>query len=46
MAVTQARGSNQIMDTSIPLSKLITDFLAGSDWNITNGNNNAVITGL
>lgn len=46
MAVTQARGSTQIKDTSVTLVKLVDDFLGGSDWNITNGANDAVITGL
>lgn len=46
MAQRQFRGSNQIMDSTIPLSKLVSDFLSGSDWNITNSANNAVITGL
>lgn len=46
MAITQARGSNQIKDNSVTRAKLVADFLAGSDLNLTNGNNNATITGL
>lgn len=45
MALTQIRNL-QIRDNTITLSKLVSDFLAGSDWNITNGGNNATITGL
>ena len=46
MAVTQVRGSNQIKDVSVTRQKLVSDFLNGANWDITNGNNNAVITGL
>lgn len=42
----QFHGQHQIQDTTIIISKLVADFLNGSDWNITNGNNNATITGL
>lgn len=46
MAVTQIRGSNQVKDTTVTLAKLVADFLGGSDWDITDGNNDATITGL
>jgi len=46
MAITQIRGSNQIKDTTITKAKLVADFLAGSNLNITNGNEDATITGL
>ena len=46
MAVTQVRWSNQIKDVSVTRAKLVADFLNGSDLDITNGANNAVITGL
>lgn len=46
MAITQARGSNQIKDNSVTRAKLVADFLAGSDLDLTNGNNDATITGL
>jgi len=46
MAITQLRGSSQIKDATINRSKLVNDFLNGSDWNLTNGANNATITGV
>jgi hypothetical protein len=45
MAVTQIRNL-QIKDQTIELAKLVSNFLNGSDWNITNGANDATITGL
>ena len=45
MAVTQIRNL-QIKDQTIELPKLVANFLNGSDWNITNGANDATITGL
>jgi hypothetical protein len=46
MASTQIRGNTQIKDASVNISKLYSDFLGGSDWNITNGGGDATITGL
>ena len=46
MALTKIRGRALIQDTSIPVSKLETNFLNGVDWDITNGNNDATITGI
>jgi len=40
------RGSTQILDASINRPKLSADFLNGSNWDITDGNNNFTITGL
>lgn len=45
MAITQIRNL-QIKDQTIELAKLVSNFLNGSDWNITNGANDATITGL
>lgn len=45
MAVTQIRNL-QIKDQTIELAKLVSNFLNGADWNITNGANDATITGL
>ena len=46
MAITQIRASNQVKDVTVTRAKLKLDFLEGSDLNITNGANNATITGL
>lgn len=46
MAVTQLRGSNQLMDATVTLAKMEANFLGGSDWNLSDGNNNATITGV
>jgi hypothetical protein len=46
MAITKLRGSTQIRENTIDISKLVSDFLGGTDWNITNGNNDATITGI
>lgn len=43
---TKFWGSDHIEDVSISLAKLEADFLNGTDWDITDGNNNATITGL
>ncbi len=45
MAVTQLRTS-QLGDQSVGRSKLKADFLEGQDLNLSNGANNATITGL
>lgn len=45
MATTQVRGASQIMEGTIDLLRLVTRFITG-DWNITDGNNDATITGL
>lgn len=45
MSGSQLRNA-QIKDGTLTVSKLVADFLAGSNWNITGGNNNATITGL
>lgn len=46
MALTQIDGLRQIQDGSIDLSKMLADFLGGANWNITDSNNNATISGL
>ncbi len=46
MSATQLRGNTQVQDQSISISKLMENFLSGVNWDITNGANNAVITGL
>lgn len=48
MPITQIRGDSQIMDFTIDLGRLMVPFLtnAGGDWDITNGNNDATITGV
>jgi hypothetical protein len=46
MANTQIRGSSQILDATFTKAKVVADFLAAADWNITNGSNNATITGV
>jgi len=40
------RGISQIQDLTINRPKLQLDFLDGTNWDITNGNNDATITGL
>lgn len=45
MANTKIR-NGQILDGTIERVKLVADFLNGSNWNISDGNNNATITGL
>jgi len=40
------RGNTQILDNSINREKLFADFLNGTDLNLTNGNNNATLTGF
>lgn len=46
MAITQLRGSSQIQNQTLTRDKLVADFLEGSDLNLTNGADNATITGL
>jgi hypothetical protein len=46
MALTEIDLERQSQDGSLPISKLFADFLGGSNWNITNSNNNATISGL
>jgi len=45
MAVTQLRGSNQILDNTVTRAKLVTDFVDGATWNLSS-TNTAVVTGL
>jgi hypothetical protein len=44
--LTQIDGQRQIGDLSINRGKLLADFLDGSNWNISDSNNNATISGL
>lgn len=46
MAKTEIRGGDQIKNLSILREDLVSDFLGGTDWDISNGANNATITGL
>lgn len=46
MALTQIDGLRQLQDGSVDLSKMLADFLGGSDWDISGGNQNATIVGL
>jgi hypothetical protein len=46
MAFTEIDGQEQIQNLSIPRGKLLADFLEGANLNLTNGNNDATITGL
>ena len=46
MSTTKLRGSAQIQSDTIPIGGLVSNFLNGVNWNITNGNNNATITGI
>lgn len=43
---TKIRGNTQIMDYTIDLGRLEQDFLNGSDWDITNGNQDAGVRGV
>jgi len=45
MAITQLRGNTQIMDNTIILGKMQSDFLSGQTWNLSSAND-AVLTGL
>lgn len=45
MPTTKLRGASQIMAGTIDLLRLVTRFIT-SDWNITDGNDDATITGL
>lgn len=44
--LTQIDLNRQGKDQTLTIAKLVLDFLAGSDWDITGGNNDATITGL
>ena len=48
MASTKIRGDSQIMDLTVDLGRLTAPFINNSigDWNITNGANDATITGI
>lgn len=48
MASTKIRGDSQIMDLTVDLGRLTQPFINTSigDWNITNGANDATITGI
>ena len=46
MPSTKIRGNTQIIDYTIDIGRLEQDFLDGSDWNITNGNQDAGIRGV
>lgn len=46
MSQTRIRGNTQIKVQSIDLGKLVLDFLGGTDWNLTNGIQNATLIGL
>lgn len=46
MARTQLRGGEQILNFTVVKDDLTLDFLGASDWDITNGANNATLVGL
>lgn len=46
MAINQIDGDNQIQDATITRAKILANFLAGSDLDLTGGANDATITGL
>lgn len=48
MATTKIRGDSQIMDLTVDLGRLTQPFINNTigDWNITNGANDATITGV
>lgn len=46
MARTALSGDEQIQDYTIAKKDLVLDFMAGGNWDITNGQNNATIVGL
>ncbi len=46
MARTQLRGGDQILNFTVLKEDLTLDFLGATNWDITNGANNATITGL
>lgn len=46
MAKTEIRGGDQIKNLTILREDLVSDFLGGSNWNLTNGAENSTITGL
>lgn len=45
MATSKIRNA-QVKDLTLEIGKLVADFTAGNDWNISGGNNDATITGL
>ena len=46
MSLKKIHLTRQSQDNTLVRSKLVSDFLEGSDLNLTNGSNNATITGL
>jgi hypothetical protein len=46
MALQKIDLERQSQDQSLPISKLFADFLGGSNWNLTNSNNDATLAGL
>lgn len=46
MSRTGIHGGNQIRQNTVDRSRLKQDFLESADWNITNGSNDATITGV
>ena len=45
MAITQLRGSNQVLNGTVTRAKLAADFVDGATWNLSS-TNTAVLTGL
>lgn len=46
MGRTALSGDEQIQDYTIARKDMVLDFMAGTDWDISNGQNNATIVGL
>lgn len=46
MTLQRIHLGRQAQDQTLDIDKLVSDFLGGNDWDITGGNNDAVITGL
>lgn len=46
MGKTALSGDEQIQDYTIARKDMVLDFMAGTDWDISNGQNNATIVGL
>lgn len=46
MAITEIDGSRQLQDLTLTRGKLVADFLAGSNLDLTGGNNDATLSGL
>lgn len=44
--LSQIDGQRQIQDSSVGVSKMLSDFLGGSNWDISGSNNDATISGL